>query len=32
MLKSADPMKLVRFMNTCKAPAEEVILEELTFI
>ena len=30
-LKAADPMKWVGLMNTCKAQAEEVILEELIY-
>ncbi len=31
-LKADDPMKWVGLMNTCKAQAEEVILEELIYI
>lgn len=31
-LKAADPMKWVGLMNTCKAQAEEVILEELIYV
>ena len=31
-LKAADPMKWVGLMNTCKAQAEEVILNELIYV
>ena len=30
-LKASDPMKWVGLMNTCKAQAEEIILNELVF-
>ena len=30
-LKAADPMQWVGLMNTCKAQAEEIILNELIF-
>ena len=31
MLKAADPMRWVGLMNSCKAQAEEIILDELVF-
>ena len=30
-LKASDPMKWVGLMNTCKAQAEEIILQELVY-
>ena len=30
-LKASDPMKWVGLMNTCKAQAEEIILDELVY-
>ena len=31
MLKANDPMKWVGLMNTCKAQAEEIIMDELIY-